>query len=50
MIVEAGPGTHTDKKVVLDRVSKGMEATVKNWWKELNDWNYGLTRLTSLGV
>ena len=50
VVVEAGPGTHTDKDVVLAKVSKGVTASVKTCWKELNDWKFAFNRLTILGV
>ena len=48
--VDAGPGTHTDKDAVLDKVTNGATASVKECWKELNDWKFGFNRLTALDV
>ena len=39
-----------DKDVVLEKVSKGSTSSVKECWKELNDWMFAYTRLITLGV
>ena len=49
-MVDAGPGTGTDKDHTLGEVSRGKAVPVGEVYDELQKWKFACTRLATLGV